>query len=127
MGVPRSPGISCTRAAKNAFDDFLSDKDASPTTCEVYYHNNVYTKASERLFLSDYKHFVIEENAINPGDYLTECAMERSSVFDGSKIRDYLGQMRLTVDMFDGMGLANATAVKRLVQGYSLGPFETSL
>ena len=102
---------------KSAFDDFLSDKEASPTTCEVFYNTNAYTKASECLFLADYKQFIIDENAINTGDYLAECAMERSGIFDGTKIRDYLGQMRLTVDMFDGMGLSNATAVKRLVQG----------
>ena len=102
---------------KNAFEDFLSDKEASPTTCEVFYNTNVYTRASECLFLADYKQFIIDENAINPGDYLAECAMDRSGIFDGTKIRDYLGQMRLTVDMFDGMGLSNATAVKRLVQG----------
>ena len=102
---------------KSVFDDFLSDTYHNTALCETLYKDAVYTKSSECLFIKDYTKFIIDENAILPGDYLSECAMERSSSFDGSKIRDYLGDMRLKIDMFDGMGLSNAVAVKKLVQG----------
>jgi len=102
---------------KKEFDKFLSAKHGVSTTCEDAYNTAVYSKASECPFIKDYSDFIIKENNLNPGQYLKECAMERSSVFDGSKIKDYLNEMELTIDMFDGKGISNATAVKSLVQG----------
>ena len=89
---------------KSVFDDFLSDTYHNTALCETLYKDAVYTKSSECVFIKDYTKFIIDKNAILPGDYLSECTMERSS----SKIRDYLGNMRLTIDKFNYMGLSNA-------------------